>query len=195
MTVFEDPSLLEVTADEAQVLRLFSVAPATTEEAALTKAAGEGGMALAEVAGKLLGAEALDPAWLELVNRKDVETMGGLEAYLKAGYDPPEVALDLLRPALENAPRHLLLVLSRAFDKRPVTLTPSAGLTGLAAASLLRPPPTASPMAADDAPPAAVTTPPEEKAPMSKNRVSGIVALVALLVAGALVLLMVFVAG
>lgn len=195
MTVFEEPALLEVTADEAQVLRVFAVAPATPEEARLTKAAAEGGMALAEAAGKYLGVAALDPAWLELVNSKDVETMGGMEAYLKAGYDPPETALDLLRPGLENAPRNVLLVLSRAFLSRPAVLTPSPGLTGLAAASLLRDPPTASPMPRDElAQPAAPATP-EEKAPMSKGRVSGMVALAALLVAGALVLVMVLIAG
>lgn len=195
MTVFDEPSLLEVTAEEAQVLRIFSVAPASPEEAALGKAAAEGGMALADAAAKYLGVPALDSAWLELVNRKDVETMGGMEAYLKAGYDPPEAALDLLRPGLDAAPRHLLLVLSRAFLSRPATLAPSSGLTGLAAASLLRDPPTATPMPADEAAPGPVAAPESEKPPMSKGRVSGMVALAALLVAGALVLLMVLIAG
>lgn len=195
MTVFDDPELLEVSADEAQVMRVFAVVPGSPAEERLVQASGSGGEALAAAAGELLGGVVLDGAWLELLNRKDVEEMGGVEAYLKAGYDPPEAALEVIRPAISDAPRHLLLILSRAFTNRPVVLQPDAGLTGLAAVSLLRAPATATPMAADEGTVPLDAAPPMAKPQASKSRVSGIVALVALLVAAALVAAMVFVAG
>lgn len=191
----DSPALLEIANDEAQVLRLFAIGGDTPAEARLVAAAAEGAQSLSDVAGELLGGVLLDPAWIELVDQNDVESMGGLEAYLRAGYDPPDGALALLRPAMETAPRRLLLLLSRAFGGQAATLQPGPDLTCLAAASLIHAPPIAAPLGPDTQtarhdPPA-----PAAKPPMSDARISGMVAMVALLIAGALVLMMVLVAG
>ncbi|MCV6595538.1 MAG: hypothetical protein OIF40_00450 [Mangrovicoccus sp.] len=196
MSLHPAPDPLQVSADEAQAMRLFALEENSRPEAQLIEAASQGNAALTEIAGQLLGNQLLDPAWIELIDRKDVEPMGGLEAYLKAGYDPPEEALAALRPALATAPKRMLLVLSRAFGGQAASLAPRIGLTPLAAVSLIHTPEAASPMMADEPAPGPAEPPSAPVKPRKSDaRVSGMIAMAALLAAGALTMLMVWIGG
>jgi len=196
MSILPEPQLLSVDEDEAQIMRLFGVEEGSRAEEQLVEASASGPEALANVAGQLLGNQLLDPAWVELVDSNDVKAMGGISDYLKAGYDPPQSALEALEPALGSAPRRVLLALSRAFAGKAASLAPAAGIAPLIAVSLLHTPEAAIPMAADE--PAPVVAQPDTPAPKpakSDARVSGMIAMVALLAAAGLTALVVWVGG
>lgn len=189
------PQVLEARAGEAQVLRLFGIAPGSLAEATLLKSSTEGPEALAQSAGHALGQVLLDPAWIELVDQKDVAAMGGLIAYLEAGYDPPKKAVAELRLALSAAPQYVLLVLSRAFGEEGVQFTPSSGLEPLVAVSIEHDPATAMAMAPDESTGSLDAKRPTTKAPMSQARISGMVALVVLIFIGLFTTFIVLISG
>ncbi|MEM1360223.1 MAG: hypothetical protein AAGF94_00715 [Pseudomonadota bacterium] len=189
------PDLLEAQSGEAQVLRIFGIAPGSLAEATLLTSSTEGPEALAQSAGHTLGQILLDPAWIELVDQKDVASIGGLVAYLETGYDPPKDALSKLREALRGAPQYVLLVLSRAFGNEAIRFLPSSGLEPLVAVSLVHPPAPAMAMAPDDSAGPLDAKAPPVKAPMSQARISGMVAFVALIFIGLFTTFIVLIAG
>ena len=76
-----------------------------------------------------LGAERVDPYWLDLVALRDIAELG-LKGYLKQGYDLPADQLD--EADLSTTADHVLLVPSRAFSDEAQNLAPVAALTPLA---------------------------------------------------------------
>lgn len=76
-----------------------------------------------------LGAERVDPYWIDLVRLADIPELG-LAGYLRQGYDVPQDQLDSL--ALATTADHVLIVPSRAFKDHEQTLSPDAALTPLA---------------------------------------------------------------
>lgn len=76
-----------------------------------------------------LGAERIDPYWLDLVPLKDISDLG-LAGYLRQGYDVPESQLDALELAADAD--HVLIAPSRAFADHEQTLSPDPALIPLA---------------------------------------------------------------
>jgi hypothetical protein len=72
-----------------------------------------------------LGAERVDPYWLDLVALRDISELG-LAGYLRQGYDVPQDQLDALD--LPTAGDHVLIAPSRAFADHEQTLSPSPDL-------------------------------------------------------------------
>ena len=80
-----------------------------------------------------LGAERVDPYWLDLVKLRDIAEIG-LKGYLKQGYDVPADQLDTAD--LSTTAGHVLIVPSRAFSDEAQSLTPVAALMPLASFDL-----------------------------------------------------------
>ena len=81
-----------------------------------------------------LGAEALDPAHVDVFPVDDLESMG-LSGYLAEGYGIPEEQLADMRARLDAVRGWVLVLSSRALEHRPQTLTPRAPLRLLASFS------------------------------------------------------------
>lgn len=79
-------------------------------------------------AGTALGAERVDPYWLDLVALKDISELG-LAGYLRQGYDVPQEQLDALD--LTTGADHVLIAPSRAFADHEQTLSPDPALRPL----------------------------------------------------------------
>ena len=75
-----------------------------------------------------LGAERVDPYWLDLVALRDIADLG-LAGYLRQGYDVPREQLDAANLAPQQD--HVLIAPSRAFADHEQTLAPDAALTPL----------------------------------------------------------------
>ena len=72
-----------------------------------------------------LGAERVDPYWLDLVALRDISELG-LAGYLRQGYDVPQDQLDAVD--LSTGADHVLIAPSRAFADREQTLSPDPAL-------------------------------------------------------------------
>jgi hypothetical protein len=118
---------LHVAAFEHGILRIWAFDKSSTTGAALIEGMSEEprnvGPAL-----DALGAERIDPYWLDLVRLADIVELG-LAGYLRQGYDVPDDQLDRL--ALATEADHVLIVPSRAFAGHEQTLSPDAALTPL----------------------------------------------------------------
>ena len=76
-----------------------------------------------------LGAERVDPYWLDLVRLADIKELG-LAGYLAQGYGAPREQLS--PEALSTPHDHVLIAPSRAFADHEQTLAPDVALTPLA---------------------------------------------------------------
>lgn len=78
---------------------------------------------------KALGAERVDPYWVDLVTMKDIADLG-LGGYLAEAYDIP--ADQLAAANLATDAPHVVIVPSRAFADHEQTLSPDAAMIPLA---------------------------------------------------------------
>jgi hypothetical protein len=84
-----------------------------------------------ETLGTLLGADDLDPAYVELVKISDLDEMS-LPQYLSQGYDIDADTLAPDRPRLAALTGHVLIILSLAFRDHALTLNDVPDLTLIA---------------------------------------------------------------
>jgi hypothetical protein len=123
---------LNVTETERGRLRLFGVEADHPEAHALIAALDD---RRPEDAAKLVQAALGTPDtggdWLFVVRMADLGELG-LDGYLSQGHEVPRDELDAARPALSAATGTVLVVDTRAFTARPVTLAPAPFLTPLA---------------------------------------------------------------
>ena len=111
---------LTIAAKERGQLRLFAVN--------LTDAGGEN---IPKTLGQMLGAEDLDPAYVELVRLSDLGDMN-LPQYLAQGYDIDADTLSADRARLTGLSGYVLIILSLAFRDRAMTLRAVPELTLIA---------------------------------------------------------------
>ncbi len=118
---------MHVRAFEHGTLRLWSFDGASeagrTLIAAMREEPRDAGKAMAA-----LGAQRVDPYWLDLVALRDISELG-LAGYLRQGYDVPKDQLDAAH--LKTSQDHVLIAPSRAFADHEQTLSPDAALTPL----------------------------------------------------------------
>ncbi|SEK60459.1 hypothetical protein [Roseovarius nanhaiticus] len=181
---------IEIKATETGVVRIFAVDIPADRIAAFTARNGSWPL------GEALGAEALDPAHVEIFDADDLAGLG-LPGYLADGYAIPEEQLAPLRGQLMSQKGVLMVVTSRAFQGTAQTLTPRAPLSLIA--TLQEP---VDPVTFAALPDASARTPaeppqdaePQKKAP-SDAAMSGRVATVVLLVLALLVGVMIWIAA
>ena len=137
----------------------------------------------------LFGTDALDPAFVDVVDTRDLAGLT-LRDYLHQGYDLPQETLD--DPALRDLRGVVVLVMSRAARGQEVTLDPAPNVTHVTTtgepARLRMPEPAIRTPAADG-------TAPGGRTPPSNAAMSGRVATIALLVLFVLVAVMIWVAS
>lgn len=122
----------EVAAFEHGRLRLWAVDASTDAGRALVEALRSDPRDAGPVQAAL-GAERVDPYWLDLVKTGDVAEMG-LAGYLRQGYDAPEDQIDAAD--LSTDAGYVLIAPSRAFGDDAQTLEPDAALAPLATIEL-----------------------------------------------------------
>ncbi len=138
----------------------------------------------------LLGTDALDPDFIDIVNIDDLGTMR-LTDYIAQGYDMETSAQDVA--AVNAITGHAILIMSRAARGQEVTLKPASGVrhvtTYLPKAQLE----IIAPLTSDAA--SGIINDPPGKPPKSDARIGGMVAMYALIAMFLLVGLMVWIAA
>ncbi|MFD0859823.1 FHA domain-containing protein [Roseovarius aquimarinus] len=180
---------IEIKATETGVVRVFSVDIPADRIGGFT--ARNGSWPLREA----LGAEALDPAHVEVFDAADLAGVG-LAGYLAEGHAIPDDQIEPMRARLAAQEGVLMVVTSRAFQGTAQTLRPRAPLSLVGTFFEPQDPVTfgALPDASARVPEAAPDAPPARKAP-SDAAMSGRVATIVLLVLALLVALMVWIAA
>lgn len=145
----------------------------------------------AGVAMQALGAERVDPYWLDFVALRDVAEIG-LAGYLRQGYEVP--AEQLQAADLSPAGDHVLIAPSRAFADHEQTLSPDPALTPLAVLDIHEDVGALRPMepvetARREPAPAAADDEPRAGAPAGRGLRAGAI-LILLLIAAAFIWLM-----
>jgi hypothetical protein len=121
---------LHVAAFEHGILRIWGFDGTSGPGSALIEAMGEqprnSGPAM-----EVLGAERVDPYWLDLVRLADIAEMG-LASYLRQAYDMPQEEAERITPTGD----HVLIAPSRAFADHEQTLSPDPALKPLGAVDI-----------------------------------------------------------
>jgi hypothetical protein len=177
---------IQISATETGIVRVFAVDIPADQIAAFT--ARNGTWPLREA----LGAETLDPSYLDIFDADDL-TGVGLPGYLIDGHAIPEDQIAPLRARLMGQQGTVMVVTSRAFGGTPQTLTPRAPLNLIATLSVAH-----DPVTFDALPDASARTPEHEEKPQRKKpsdaAMSGRVATVVLLLLALLVTIMIWIA-
>ena len=178
-------SLAEIPPMERGRLRLFAI---NKTEAEIRSILDEGTYGIQ----KLLGANDLNPDYIEVFRVADLGDMG-LDDYLHTGYDIPRAQLDPQAGRLRALEGYVLVVLSLAFRDLHVTLpaTPDLTLIGTFGAPAVEWT-TSETITSTSADP--YSGPPKASRPVSDAAMSGRVATVALLVIFLITALVVWIA-
>tara|TARA_R110002126_G_scaffold42962_3_gene123518 strand:+ start:105 stop:644 length:540 start_codon:yes stop_codon:yes gene_type:complete len=178
-------SLAEIPPMERGRLRLFAI---NKTEAEIRSILDEGTYGIQ----KLLGANDLNPDYIEVFRVADLGDMG-LDDYLHTGYDIPRAQLDPQAGRLRALEGYVLVVLSLAFRDLHVTLpaTPDLTLIGTFGAPAVEWT-TSETVTSTSADP--YSGPPKASRPVSDAAMSGRVATVALLVIFLITALVVWIA-
>lgn len=110
------------------ILRLWAIDESTPVGAALVAALSDEPRNAGPVM-KALGAERVDPYWIDLVTMADIGEIG-LAGYLAEAYEIPAEAL--AAADLTTGASHIVVVPSRAFADHEQTLSPDAAMIPLA---------------------------------------------------------------
>jgi len=113
------PDALTVRASEHGIIRVFAM-DMPAQQARFQREPG----ALEQI----LGVTGLDPDYIEIFPVADLESLG-LAGYLGDGYGVPETEIAPDRDQLNAVQGYVMVVLSRAFGSRAVTLRPAGTLT------------------------------------------------------------------
>ena len=139
-----------------------------------------------------LGVSYLDTDFVEVFPVSNLDGLG-LAGYLVQGLGVPEAEVAADRARLNALTGHVVVVLSQAFGGHAATLTPKAPLTWIGTYTEEGASVKFAPLPSESA--KGVITDAPQKPPKSNARISGMVAMYALLALFALVVLMIWVAG
>lgn len=103
-----------VLKQEHGILRLYGLEDDAEGLQALRAAVDGDGDGDAEAIAALLGVETVETEWLDLIDRHDISALG-IEQFLAQAYEVDEAQLAEAAANLASAPRHVLIVPSRAF--------------------------------------------------------------------------------